>query len=78
MARADKKVVERQVVVLDGDDWSGLYIDGKLVYENHRILLHELAKHLGFKIINVPGEKAWESYGYQCPEALEDFKPSET
>ena len=73
MARSDKKV-GHQVVVLDGDDWSGLYVDGKLVYENHTIPLRVLAEHLGIKVINVPGEEGWEPYGYRCPEALNDFK----
>ncbi len=69
MARADKKVV-----VVDGDDWKGLYVNGKLVYENHSIPLRELAEHLGFKIVSLDGEDVFEPYGNQCPRDLKDLK----
>jgi hypothetical protein len=61
-------------VVVQGDDWCGLYVDGKLVYENHSIPLRELAKHLGFEILDAGGEDAFEPYGYRCPETLAGFK----
>jgi len=70
-----EKVLKKEVVVLSGDDWSGLYVDGKLVYENHSIPLHELAKAIGFKLVHVEGEEeAWAAYGYQCPRQLAEFK----
>lgn len=70
-AKSDKKVV-----VLNGDDWSGVYVDGKLVYENHGIPLRELAKHAGVEVVDVDGgDEAWEPYGYRCPRTLGDFKP---
>jgi hypothetical protein len=71
-----KKVDPKKVVVLDGDDWSGLYVGGKLVYEGHKVPLHELSKALGFEVVNVEPEdgEEWAEYGYRCPDELSDFK----
>ncbi len=33
--------------LVDGDDWVGLYKDGVLLEEGHRILLRDLAKYAG-------------------------------
>lgn len=70
-----EKVLNKEVVVLLGDDWSGIYVDDKLVYENHSIPLHELAKAIGFKLVHVDSEKeAWAEYDYRCPRQLAEFK----
>lgn len=37
---------KKQVVKVTGDDWSGIYIDGKLVTEGHSIPFHDLMEVL--------------------------------
>ena len=47
-----------KVVIVDGDSWKGLYIDGELVLEDHRLSL--------VKVI--------EAVTGECPECVEaDF-----
>lgn len=38
------------VIVSNGDDWEGLYIDGKLVTENHRLSPRDVLNALGLTL----------------------------
>ena len=36
----------KKMALFWGEDWEGLYIDGKLVYENHHIEAHDVIRIL--------------------------------
>jgi len=55
------------------DDWVGVYVDGKCVYQNHSIRPEEL-----LNLIEVPNKSCWiedydENLG-ELPENLDDLK----
>lgn len=55
-------VVNRLVLVSNGDDWEALYVNGKKVFANHRIPVEEIIKwslHL-----EVPLEKRFTTKEY--------------
>lgn len=37
---------KREVTIVNADDWKGLYIDGKLVFQNHSIRISDLVECL--------------------------------
>src|SRR6185437_11141463 len=45
-----KPAKKLQVTHVSGDDWAGLYIDGKLVDEGHEVRLRDFAKYVGITI----------------------------
>ena len=64
-----------KIVIVMSDDWTGLYVDGKLVYENHSIEVHDLIREGLFSasIYDITSEEL-ENHGYQCPDNLKDLK----
>ena len=38
--------METDVVIVDGDNWSGLFINGKLVEEGHSLTAHDVVSAL--------------------------------
>jgi hypothetical protein len=58
----------------DGGDWEGLYIDGKLVMENHRLEIHDVLKAVGFKYKHVVADDEWLARHGSLPEQLSKLK----
>lgn len=45
-------------VLLQADDWQGLYVDGSLVLEAHRVAPRDIARHTpGFEAYHVTEEQ---------------------
>jgi len=61
-----------KVQFLVGDDWCGMYVDGKLSAEGHSLQDTEIAERLvGKENVSsryVAGEAQWDAWGYSCPE----------
>jgi hypothetical protein len=57
------------VVIVDGDEWQGLYVDGVLKCEDHRLRVDEVLDALG---INVTVQPTW--HDDVLPDKLEDLK----
>lgn len=58
-------------------DWVGMYVDGNLVIEDHRLreteLLHELRKHLNFDFENLWSKDEYlDHYGNSCPDTWQE------
>ena len=49
----------KTVTYARGDDWEGLYIDGKLVLEDHSIDVRDILEAVGFKIKTVWVDLDW-------------------
>lgn len=46
-------------IVSNGDDWEGLYLDGVLFEEDHKIRVRHLAEALGLEIETVEVSRRW-------------------
>lgn len=59
---------------MDGDDWEGVYINGKLVTEGHHVRIDELLQLLGIDGGQIYADDAWLAEQGSLPENLEDVK----
>lgn len=59
-------------------DWQGLYIDGKLVMENHQLGLYEVLDAIGIKYKYVQADADWLSSVGRLPEKLSLVKKIKT
>lgn len=57
-----------------GDDWQGLYKDGKLVYENHSIDAGQLAKYAGLNLEYRSVDSEWLERRGSLPELLKNAR----
>lgn len=65
----------KTVTIIDnGDDWIGVYIDGKLVVQDHRINPRELLKQLGYFVECPEPDYDWMDDVAYLPEDLSDVK----
>ncbi len=46
-------------LVSNGDDWEGLYVDGELKTEGHRVTAYDLAEVLGLEWDRVDVSTSW-------------------
>lgn len=62
-------------IVGNGDDWEGLYVDGKLALQGHSLgRVQDVLEILGFDVLDRLTEEGWlEDIGY-LPENMEDVK----
>jgi hypothetical protein len=59
-------------IVTNEDDWEGLYIDGKIVVQNHKLSAEDVLDALGFHAGSVTCDQDWLlDVGY-LPSDLKD------
>jgi hypothetical protein len=68
-----------QLKIIDGEDWIGIYIDNKLVYEGHNIPLLSLLDLLRQNGLDIDYEiygcdQKWLEERGNLPEKFEDVK----
>ena len=56
-----------QIVIVKGEDWEGLYLDGELDYEGHEVQITNLIPHTPIREIRI-----LHLNEYGC-DSLEDF-----
>lgn len=61
-----------KVVLVEGDDWEGLYIDGKLKKEDHMLIAEAVLDTLGveYEYVWVKIGGHWEAWGGRLPPRL--------
>ena len=69
-----KPAKKLQVTHVSGDDWEGIYIDGKLVEEGHNVQLRDFAKHVGITLQEIEADLEWLEDEGSLPEVLLDVK----
>ena len=62
-----------KVVFVDGDDWEGLYINGVLVDEGHRVRLEDVMCRLGIHYNAMMADQEWLEAVETEVVQLEDF-----
>jgi len=64
------------ITLVDGDDWEGLYLDGKLVQEGHHVRLEDIFRHLGIEANFVYPDTEWLEARGNLPENLREVRES--
>lgn len=68
--------MKKPIAVVCGDGWEGLYVNGKLVEENHHLTLFDFVKLTGIKCEFIEPDMEWLDERGRLPEKLEDVKVS--
>jgi len=68
-----------KINIVDCDDWFGLYIDGKLVFENHRLEYYDILQAISSRLDNIEFEISEVDYDWMdgrgaLPKKLEKVK----
>jgi len=65
-----------KITFVDDDcgDWEGLYIDGKLVMENHRLEIYDILDAIGVKYNYVQADDEWLANHGRLPDELSKVK----
>ena len=61
-----------KVGLVRGDDWEGLYLDGKLVEEGHHLRLTDVLKHFGIECEEVWPDDSWLEERGRLPENFDE------
>lgn len=66
----------QNITVLSGDDWSGIYVNGVLKYENHSLHSSDIFNALDLKVnkIYIEGEDNWDHLNCSCPSTLAELE----
>ena len=68
---------QKLTIVTNYDDWEGLYIDGKLVDEDHQLQLKNILKILGHDVEVKKCNSNWICDQGSLPDNLDDVNFSE-
>lgn len=60
------------VVIVTGDDWAGVYVNGQLRYEDHRITGQDMCEILDIPHTRVDVDEYLEDHD-SLPERIEDL-----
>jgi len=71
---ADSLKSNKKVVLVDGDDWQGLYVNGKLETQGHSVELDDVLKVFGITIDTIYADLDWLSDLGYLPDKLKDVK----
>ena len=63
-----------KIVIAYADDWSGLYIDGKLKMQGHDLDQRELIRALGFECDELEVDLEWMGKVGHLPKDIKEFK----
>ena len=58
-------------IVSIADDWEGLYVDGTLIHQGHRITIRDVMEQLDASV-EFAEREAWGAEYGECPDSLED------
>lgn len=58
------------VTIVKGDDWQGLYVDGKLKTEDHTLLVEDVLNNLGIRFTRLNADIDWLHERGALPEDL--------
>jgi hypothetical protein len=60
------------VTMVDGDDWEGFYVNGKLIEQGHRVPLANLFRELGLPFDTIFPDMDWLGRCGHLPKNLDD------
>lgn len=62
------------VFVHGADDWEGMYVDGVLRLEGHRLDADDVARKLGADVLRVQADGEWLASHGSLPSLLKDVE----
>jgi hypothetical protein len=62
------------ITVVRGDDWAGLYLNGKLVQEGHRVRTEDIFEHLDIQATYITPDQQWLEDRGSLPVDLNEVK----
>ena len=66
--------MKNKIALVDGDCWKGLYINEKLIIENHSLSIYDVLDALKIKYKYIAVDEDWlEEFG-RLPENLSEVK----
>jgi hypothetical protein len=74
MSKKNKVDPVPHIKVVSADDWTGLYIDGKLKLENHNLHWDEILDAIGVDYESDVIDEDWMEANGRLPENLSDVK----
>ena len=76
LKKINESVEDKNITIVSGDDWQGLYLNGELLDQGHSANLREVLKSLGYNVENIyiEQEEIWEELGNSCPNDLDHVK----
>lgn len=66
--------MSKEITIVSGDDWQGLYVDGKLVDEGHSIQLDTFARIMGIDLNEKEADFDWLEKEGRMPDNLSEVK----
>ena len=72
MAEDGVSLSKPEIVLFEGEDWGGIYINGKLAVEGHHVRTSDLIEAMDLQVRHLTYDEAWiETYG-SLPDKLSD------
>lgn len=68
---------ENKITIIEGDEWTGVYVNGKLKYQNDHVELKHVLKSIGIKSEVKYADLEWLGQEGVFPHNLKDCKFSE-
>ena len=71
-----KKFMKKKITLVDcpGGDWEGLYVNGKLIMENHRLELDDVLDAIGVNYQSITADDDWMAEVGTLPDKLSEVK----
>jgi len=66
-----------KIALVDGDDWQGLYVDGKLLQQGHVISSDDILKATGIDYDYIFADIDWLGERGDLPDNLNEVKKEE-
>lgn len=68
-----KTASEQEVLLVSGDDWEGIYVDGKIHVQGHQVRLEDFARIFGIELKHKGVGSGWLYDEGHLPYNLEDI-----
>jgi hypothetical protein len=67
---------KKKITYVTSDEWEGIYVDGKLVCENHSLSIREFLEYTGVECDRMDCDEDWMADHGHLPEDLAEVKKS--
>ena len=66
------EAVSDKITIVSGDDWEGVYRNGRLVCEGHIVNCYEALRSLGYPVKCVTADQDWLEDNGRLPDRLSE------
>lgn len=65
-------IMNKKITFVKGDDWEGLYINGKLIKEDHSLHVEDVLEAVGVKVDTLHADCEWLWDQGSLPDKLDE------